>query len=66
LLWGFTIMANTVTKPRYRHLLIGGARTADVFAAKRLAEAIERKKRTEAKLAEYGLQTQKPLMSLVK
>jgi hypothetical protein len=55
-----------VPPPRYWHLPIAQARTADRFAADALIEAIERKKRTEAKLVELGVESYKPMETLVR
>jgi hypothetical protein len=48
-----------------QHVPSARARTADTWAAKALKEAVERKKYTEARLAEFGLTSREPVKSLM-
>lgn len=56
---------NTVKQVLPQHVPSARARTADKWAARALKEALERKRATEAKLAEFGLKSRNPLKSLV-
>lgn len=49
-----------------QHVPSALARKADTWAARALKEAVERKKYTEAKLAEYGLTSREPVKSLIR